>query len=234
MSDQEIEEIKSIYYKKNLEFYKIRCGTSSILDPNFYNLNRTILRKKMGIDNDTLAFVYSGSKDRWQKYEETVCLFERLSKENIKCKFHFYMNLDQSDIKELENRLGYDKVLVNWVSPETLRNELQAFDIGVLMRDSSWTNKVAFPNKFSDYINAGLNVILSESVVEPYSIAKKYNINIVPEDPSIEDLIKILNERKLRLSDYIDRCIALVENELFYDNQVKKNCLSLYEKISKL
>ena len=53
------------------------------------------------------------------------------------------------------------------VSHNQIFEYLSACDVGMLIRDDNFTNRVAFPNKFSDYINAGLSIVISPSLREP-------------------------------------------------------------------
>lgn len=228
VSDEEIAEVNRYCPNNKIKFIKIRCGCYTQMDVSQYFANRSEARKNFGLDDDTLAFVYSGSKDRWQKYEETIALFERIQKSGGKCKFAMYMKLDDAEKKKLEERLGSDNVIVRWVNPEQMKKELTAFDCGVILRDEKWTNRVAFPNKFSDYIAGGLNMVLSPALIDPYKLAQKYSLTLF--DPTdIANSVRILRETRTHgLSDYIETCKKMIEKELFYDMQVKDEAGMLY------
>lgn len=234
VSDQEIEEINSFRSKKKLDYIKIRCGTTSTIVMDRYYENRKKLRNNFGLDDETLAFVYSGSKDRWQKYSETVNLFKRITETGIKAKFYFYMNLDTNDIIALKDKLGEENVTVKWVAAEQMRREIESFDVGVLLRDYAWTNKVAFPNKFSDYVHAGLRIALSDVVIEPYSISQEYGLMPVSENPTFDELVSILKDRQDNLNEYLQICSDVINNELLYNKQVEDNCKVLFEKMKKI
>ena len=45
---------------------------------------------------------------------------------------------------------------------EEMLEALCAFDFGFLLRNDSITNFVAFPNKYSEYINARLSIVVND------------------------------------------------------------------------
>ena len=233
VSDEEIAEVNRYCPNNGIKFIKIRCGCYSQMDIQKYYDNRSKIRKSFDFDADTLAFVYSGSNDRWQKYRDTISLFEEIQKTDDKCKFAFYMQLGDAEKRELEKRLGIDNVIVRWVKPEQMKEELTAFDCGVLLRDYKWTNRVAFPNKFSDYIAGGLNMVLSQALVDPYRLAQKYSLMLF--DPA--DVTKSVRElREIRgrhLLEHIEICKQMIREELLYDMQVKNEAETLYLELIK-
>lgn len=231
VSDEEIAEVNRYCPNNKIQFVKIRCGCYSPMNEEQYFIDRRTQRAILGFEEETLALVYSGSKDRWQKYEDTVSLFEKIQKIYENCKFAFYMKLDEDEKEGLEKRLGAGNVIVRWVNPEQMKKELTAFDCGVILRDDKWTNRVAFPNKFSDYIAGGLNIVLSSALVEPYKLAQKYSLQLFDQN-NIEESIKELYEiRKQTLEQYIGTCAEMINKELLYDMQVKTAATKLVESL---
>lgn len=234
VSDEEIREINHFLPNNNIKFVKIRCGCYNPVEIDKYFVYRKEQRKKMNISEDTLAFVYSGSKDRWQKFEDTIDLYKKIQLTGVKCKFAFYMNLDEASKKDLYSILGKENVIIRWVSPEEMKKELTAYDVGVMLRDYKWTNRVAFPNKFSDYIASGLNLVLSKAVVDPYKIAKEYNIRLFDPTDIRNEILKIQEIRQKKLVDYIKICQKLVDEELLYSKQVRKNSVELIKEMKQI
>ena len=115
-----------------------------------------------------------------------------------------------------------------------MKKELTAYDVGVMLRDYKWTNRVAFPNKFSDYIASGLNLVLSKAVVDPYKIAREYNIRLFDPTDIRNEILKIQEIRQKKIFDYIKTCQKLVDEELLYSKQVKKNSLELINAMKKI
>lgn len=231
VSDEEIVEINNFLPSNKIKFIKVRCGCYTKLEKKNYFDVRIAQREKLNISEETLAFVYSGSRDRWQKYDETVLIYKKIQETGIKCKFAFYMNMDDQEKSNLYSILGAENVIVRWIAPEDMKKELTAYDVGMLLRDYKWTNRVAFPNKFSDYLAGGLSLALSSAVVEPYKIVKKYNLELF-DISNIELSIKAIGElRKYKLNDYIEICSDIVSNELLYDKQVEDTCKELVDKM---
>ena len=232
VSNEEIVEVNRILPKNDIKFIKICCGCYAPLDLNNYFIFREKQRELMGFDKRTLAFVYSGSTDRWQKYKETVELYKKVQETGVKSKFAFYMKLDDSEKNSLYSELGVDNVSVRWVTPEIMKQELTAYDVGVMIRDRNWTNRVAFPNKFSDYISSGLIIGLSEAVVDPYKITQKYGIDLFDLSDVNNNVIKFSESRHNDLERYVKICHKIVEEELLYSKQVKRNCFELNEALN--
>lgn len=231
VSDEEIKEVNSFCPENKMEFIKVCCGTYNELDKNNYFTTRRRMREKFGFEKKTLAFVYSGSTDRWQKFDETLELFNKIHNIYQDSKFAFYMNLDDESKKKVNTILGKDNVIVRWVNPDEMKRELTAFDCGALLRDDKWTNRVAFPNKFSDYIYSGLSLALSKSLRDPYKLAKRYDLEILDLDDLERSIQKLENLRINYLDDYIDRCEKLVHEELNYSIQVRERAKSLIESL---
>lgn len=229
VSETEIEETNRYYKNNNIKYLLVRCGCYDTLNVEVYYKTREEYRKHLEIDNDALAFVYSGSKDRWQKFEETLKTFKMIKETGIKCKFAFYMNLSEEDKHNINEELGKENVTIRWVAPEQMKKELMAYDVGMLLRDSNWTNKVAFPNKYSDYIASGLHLCVSKALTDPYKIALNYKLKLVDLTNIEKSLEEIQYERKNELDNYLQMCKKIIDNELLYDIQVKNNCKSLYQ-----
>lgn len=236
VSDESVEETNSFCKKNHIQYMKVRCGCNASLDVEKYFADRQATRQELGIADDTLAFVYSGSKDRWQKYAETVALFEQIAANNDNCKFAFYMNLNDEDKAELARRLGEDRVIVRWVKPEQMLRDLAGYDVGMLMRDKVWTNKVAFPNKFSDYIHSGLALVMTDAIREPYRIAKAYELDVLSGKEMKENGFceTFMAKRIQALPQYIAQCKHAVDTELMYSNQVASECAAFVEQLQKI
>ena len=57
-----------------------------------------------------------------------------------------------------------NKVKQLWCNEADVFNYLSLADYGILLREDTWTNRVASPVKFAEYLNAGLDVIISDNV----------------------------------------------------------------------
>lgn len=229
VSDESVAEVNQMIGKNSIRYLKVRCGCEDGIDVDRYFSDRAEVRRKLGIQDDEIAFVYSGSKDPWQKFNDTVALFERISKTCEACRFFFYMDLDRETKESLAKRLGSGRVAVRWVPVGEMRRELAGLDVGVMLRDDTWTNRVAFPNKFSDYVHGGLGIVMSDVVREPYRIAQENSLRLIPESEILKPSFyaPYIEQRRNQLAEYVRRCGDVVEKELLYGTQVFNQCAAL-------
>ena len=119
-------------------------------------------RKKMGIAQDEVVLVYSGSNARWQSFEKIIRLIKVLFQSNEKVRLLLLCD-EFSGYSFLRKKYG-DRVLNDWVESSEIYSILIECDYGLLLRDSTNTNKVASPTKFAEYLVCGLPVIISNEV----------------------------------------------------------------------
>jgi len=115
------------------------------------------------------------------------------------------------------------------LTPAQVEERLPAGDIGFLLRDDNVTNRVAFPNKFAQYINAGLLTILTKGLVEPSDLSTRYGVSIVLDSPSTPlaqqpwrgFLFGALERRAGKLEAFHNTCHDLVRNHLMYSRTIQ-------------
>lgn len=226
VSEESKEETTKYAGHDRVKYIKIRCGCKGSIDANENRSKRKEMRKQLGLQEDEIGFIYVGSSDPWQKYQETVDLFADIQSMGVKGKYAFYRKYTDPEKKELVGRLGEENVITRWVSSEQLADELTAFDVGVILRDDMATNRVAFPNKFSDYVHGGLCIVVSDVLKEPYRIAQEQQLPIYSDSEirKIEVLKRIKQERDDHLDEYIEHCERVIKEDLLYMSQVEKEC----------
>ncbi|MFN8115603.1 MAG: hypothetical protein U0W65_05785 [Bacteroidia bacterium] len=124
--------------------------------------NPEMLRGRLGFKSDDIILVYSGSVSQWQSFSELIYFFEEQIKNNDLVKVLFLCKETQ-DITLLSKKYS-NRVKQMWCDEKDVFNYLSIADYGVLLRDETTTNFVASPVKFAEYLNAGLNVIISSKV----------------------------------------------------------------------
>ena len=210
--------IEEKYLIFNKEYFFIPCG----IDENF--INRVELRKKwrkiFGISSEEKVFLYSGGTSKWQQIEESIELYEREFK-----KLNYKMVIFSKDIVEIDailKKMNVEKK--NYITKSLKLNELidalTIGDIGVMLRDKKTTNSVAFPNKFSEYIKAGLLVLASENVEEQKKIILEYDIGKIKERNSILEIELKSSERLSNLEEFYKKCDQLIKDKLSYERNV--------------
>lgn len=225
VSDEMEEYCKSYLKKKKkkkIEFYKVRCGINEVISKEKKMKWRNDIRKKWGIKEKTPVMVFSGYRKPWQKIDKIIELFKKYDEELEDVFFAFFCNTDNEFEAKLKSSFKKGNYKLEFLSFENYFENLSACDIGFLIRDNNMTNKVAFPNKFSDYINAGLKLCINDALPEPIRILKKNKVDYIDLEESIFSIINKIGERQNNLLDYYNLTEKICENELRYSKQIKK------------
>ena len=155
------EHLYCQYGITDAKFAVVPCNLNSTLSKEQYLTRREYWRSKFNyFDRDVVA-VYSGGVSSWQCIDDVILYFNR---SNVKGMI-FTSKENHSSIKQ---RLSNKNVIVDCLSPKVLADALTAFDFGLLPRDNKITNYVAYPNKFAEYYNARLTILLKSTEIGFY------------------------------------------------------------------
>lgn len=206
------------------EFYKVRCGINTLLNSNQKIKWRETIRRELGIDKHTHIFVFSGYRMPWQKVEDMLEIFKHYDKNGKDIFFALFCNIDDDFERKIKNMFPKKNYILKFLDSEEYYPYLCACDVGFLLRDNKVTNSVAFPNKFSDYLNAGLMVAMNENVCEPFEILENHRIEYIntKDIMDIEKIMHIIDNRKSKLDEYYLKLETMCKEELNYENQIKK------------
>ncbi|NNM94980.1 MAG: hypothetical protein HKL88_05905 [Bacteroidia bacterium] len=119
------------------------------------------LRKELGVNDDDILLVFSGSAAAWQSMEHLYSILLQAFSENSALKL-LLLTKDKTGSEFLTKFSG--RIYKLWVEPEQVPSYLKAADYGLLYRENTVTNRVSSPVKFAQYLDAGLPVIISEHV----------------------------------------------------------------------
>jgi hypothetical protein len=111
---------------------------------------------------DIVKVVYSGSTSGWQSFDKVVLLLEDLIQRQSNLHVLFLTTANDA-INKLINKYP-EKISAKFVPHKDVSKELSYCDYGILIRDEKTTNKVASPVKFAEYLNAGLQVLISPHI----------------------------------------------------------------------
>lgn len=222
---QYIKKYFSVKKRDKVKFFKIRCGINNVLTDDFRMKSRCEIRKKWGIADDTRVMVFSGYRLSWQKVDEIIKIFQDIDKKAHNVFFAFFCNEDKEFRNRLEKAFPKNNFILEFLSFEYYFKNLCACDIGFLVRDYNYTNKVAFPNKFSDYINAGLLIAINDALPEPMRILRQYKLIHIDINNEIDNILNKCDNRLKNLSEYYIMCNQVCKEELLFSRQIYKSKL---------
>ncbi len=160
---------------------------------------RMRIRDKLNIPHNCVLIVYQGSLQKSRGIPELIEAMDHLP-DNI----HLLLMgnfLSSSDSKSINksNRIHFPGM----IPQKKLFNYTACADIGIapIRINKFLSYKLAFPNKFSQYMNAGLALALY-NVPESRIIIEKYDCGVVFEPGSSENIVLAINN--IVSSDKID------------------------------
>lgn len=120
------------------------------------------IKREMGINEDDIVFVYSGSTAPWQSFELLEAILSPLMDNDNRVKILFLSKVNKNNSRFKEKYKG--RVFIKWLNHKDVLSYLHCCDYGILLREQSDTNKVASPVKFAEYLYAGLPVLITENL----------------------------------------------------------------------
>ena len=222
---EELKDYCQTYIRKNknVKFYKVRCGINKYKQPNQLLRDREKYRKDLGVDDKTIVFVYSGFRSAWQMVDTIIQQFKDYDNIIENSFFCFFCNIDSAFEDLLKKSFPRGNYYCTFLNQNDYFGYLSACDIGFLYREKNMTNKVAFPNKFSDYLAAGLIVGINDALEEPNRILKEYDISYL--DTSISPnmgIDKLVEQRQNDILQYYKVIDEVLDNEIVFSGQIRK------------
>lgn len=150
------------------------------------------LRNQLGLSNDAILFLYQGGMVRGRSIEKLIDVFERVD-ENRHILFLGSGEYAMEIAQKAQNKHNIHYIPA--VEPEILLEYTKQADIGFcLIENICLSYYYSLPNKFFEYILAGVPVITNNSP-EQKEIVLKYGGGWVIEDEviSIVDFVKSVN-----------------------------------------
>ena len=138
------------------------------------------VRKALGVAEDDKLLVYSGSTAGWQSFDLLKKLLEPALTADPKLKVLFLSRQDTNN-EALRNQFP-GQVFVKWLNAAEVGDHLSACDLGMLVREDTVTNQVSSPTKFAEYLNAGLNVLISPRIGDMSAFVEAHGCGQVIHD----------------------------------------------------
>ncbi|MDM0536833.1 hypothetical protein QTG87_09845 [Clostridium perfringens] len=217
-----IENEFSIYSKKVII---IPCGEEGEVSGLKERMElRKLWREKLKLNNEDIVLVYSGGISQWQMIDETLIKMREIIKQSKKIKVCIFSG--QIDI--IKDKVKKDKYIDQYIFKKLdnidVTKALCACDIGFILRENNMTNRVAFPNKFSDYIEGGLQIVLS-GVNDQIDLINRYSLGVAKldiNDIEVNDVLKLIENRESYLYEYYKKIDFFIKSELKYEKNINK------------
>lgn len=153
-------------------------------------------RKSLGIKNNETLLVYCGGISKWQCIDETLLMFKKLNKFNSSIKLLMLVsNTQHITEKSKELHINKESIITMTVKNDEVNNYYNAADFGLLLREKSLTNEVAYPTKFSEYLLSGLPVIMTKHIGCIKDANKQNAIIIENTKPKQDILLKKITKK---------------------------------------
>jgi len=219
------EHYRCIYNRGNYSFIP------PCVDFQRFNLNNQLkknIRDKYNLPPYGLILLHSGKFDYpWSVSVVLGEIFKIIYKSRPETYLMVLSNSNKTKIRDILLRYGIEQKCLRIFSPNY--NDIpiltNAADIGLLAREESIINRVAFPIKVLDYLAAGLPVITTKANLFISQIVEEEKIGLVFESHDNDFLQKL--DKLLDTTTKI-RCINFAKNHDI--KEISKKYLDIYFK----
>jgi len=139
---------------------------------------RACTRARLGLTGRT-TFVFCGRLSGWQCFRESVELWQAWREREPRAALLVVTPDRGPALAELRRRPG--RFIVTQARPDEVAGLLPAADFGLMLREANVTNHVAFPNKFAEYVQAGLAVVTSPGLTGPARLVRELELGVLVE-----------------------------------------------------
>lgn len=218
----------NLLLKKLDGFYTVSNGLADLFEKEF-SIRPDVIRstpyynkvKYNPIKEFPVKLVHHGIANRDRFLENMIYVLADLEGSYS---LDFYLTGDENYINELK-MLGQKFKNVNFYDPvpfDQINNMLCAYDIGFyFLVPAGFNTTYNLPNKFFEFIQAGLGVIIGPSP-EMATLSKEYGVGIVSEEFSVESMIQTLNSTTLEDLNSIKMHSLDIAFQLSWETESKK------------
>lgn len=179
--------------------------------------NRAQLRLSLGLNDRDVVVLYSGNLAKWQNFDFIIDTFSTVENESL---FLLVLTKDPRISGYIERyQLNSNKrVFIYEADYSEIERYYHAADYGLLIRDNSDTNRCSSPTKFSEYVNAGLQLIINEiesDYVQQYKDLKLTGV-LMKDKRELFQVFSSLefNKAKARNSISVNTLTDIVESQV--------------------
>lgn len=139
---------------------------------------RDRVRADLAITPDEAVYIYSGSLVDYQLFDETVATFREVLAAGQNARL-IVLTPEVERARQTCVGLPASSVICKSANYAEVNGYLNAADFGMLLRDPTPVNLVAFPTKFAEYAMTGLKVVMKEAPPACVAVARELG-NYVP------------------------------------------------------
>ncbi|MBE2279494.1 MAG: glycosyltransferase [Ignavibacteriaceae bacterium] len=192
---------------------------------NFNQERRNEIRRQLGIENRNVL-IYSGTLSKWQMFDEICDTFLEYKK-NDDSVFFLVLTPNENEATHTISKKGIagsDFKVLN-ITGNDLGDYLSAGETGVLFRQKNLINRVSAPIKFSEYLGAGLAVLITAGIGDTSEIINEYPFGVIvneyPKDlpnalKTLQEIIKKPESQKLRAERAKKQLTVEISAKKFY------------------
>ena len=184
------------------------------------------------VDPNEIQIIHHGGAMPGRHLEEFIKLAALLDQ---RYKFNFMLmpsNLKYLDeLKSLSDQLAYGRVMFHApVPPREISEKIVQFDVGIPFMHANTLNIYnALPNKFFDYVMAGLAIVVPP-LPSMQKIVERNKMGAVSADQSIQSVATLLNSLSVEEINQFKRNALLAAKTLNADVEMKK-LIGMYNEI---
>ncbi len=196
VSSKLIEYWRNEYNYNSKNYQIIPCSVADVFVKENNNKDYSLLP---GLEREDILLIYSGSLAGWQSLDGLVEIISSyLINKKVKVLF---LSREHITIEKLIEKYP-DRIYRKWLSPTEVPRYLALGDYGILLRKNNWTNRVASPVKFAEYLSAGLKVLISENIGDFSELVKENDLGIIVNDDENTLLTKVNRTEKERIMKF--------------------------------
>lgn len=160
---------------------------------------REELINKRETNDDVIRFVYTGGTSKWQRVEDMLGVYKKISKE-VNSSLTI-LTKEVEEAKMLVEKAGLNGVKIESLPQDKVLEALPSFDFGFLIRHNVVMNNVASPIKFLEYVSNGVIPIMTDGIGDYSGEIHELGAGIVLDDVKLdlskEEVLKKWNDKSM-------------------------------------
>jgi hypothetical protein len=180
---------------------------------------RARVRANLGIASDEVVYLYSGSMVAYQRFDETVATFRAVLASGQRARL-IVLTPEPERARSICADLPAETVICGSVKHAAVNGYLNAADFGMLLRDATPVNAVAFPTKFAEYAMAGLTILMKEAPPACVAVAHELGNYLAPGTQAAPAIEPERSRRAAQASQRLGRHAAMPTYASVYESLV--------------